>query len=81
MVPTSVESNLHLFGLFVDPPAASDFEILYNELEAWRLQETRRIKDAGLPKEKEQEVLQQLLHKETKLLQVCGAVAGRCDEG
>lgn len=51
------------------PRTAADFEILYRELEAWRLQETRKIKQAGLPKEKEQEVLQQLLHKETKLLQ------------
>jgi hypothetical protein len=33
------------------------------------VQETRKIKEASLPKEKEQEVLQQLLHKETKLLQ------------
>ena len=32
-------------------------------------QETRKIKEAGLEKDKEQEVLQQLLHKETKLLQ------------
>lgn len=51
------------------PRTAADFEILYNELEAWRLQETSKIKAAGLMKEKEQEVLQQLLHKETKLLQ------------
>ena len=36
------------------------------------MQETRKIKQASLPKEKEQEVLQQLLHKETKLLQVRG---------
>lgn len=54
------------------PRTAADFEVLYNELEAWRLQETRKIKDAGLPKEQEQQVLQQLLHKETKLLQVRG---------
>ena len=53
----------------MQPRTAADFEILYSELEAWRLQETRKIKQAGLPKEKEQEVLQQLLHKETKLLQ------------
>lgn len=33
------------------------------------VQETRKIKQAGLAPEKEQEVLQQLLHKETKLLQ------------
>lgn len=51
------------------PRTAADFEILYNELEAWRLQETRKIKEAGLSPDKEQEVLQQLLHKETKLLQ------------
>jgi hypothetical protein len=47
-------------------------QVLYNELEAWRLQETRKIKEAGLPKEQEQQVLQQLLHKETRLLQVRG---------
>lgn len=52
------------------PRTAADFEVLYNELEAWRLQETRKIKEAGLAKEQEQQVLQQLLHKETKLLQV-----------
>ncbi|EFJ50994.1 hypothetical protein VOLCADRAFT_103627 [Volvox carteri f. nagariensis] len=51
------------------PRTVADFEVLYNELEAWRLQETRKIKEAGLPKEQEQQVLQQLLHKETKLLQ------------
>ncbi len=58
------------------PRTAADFEVLYNELEAWRLQETRRIKEAGLPKEQEQQVLQQLLHKETKLLQVRGVGVG-----
>ncbi|KXZ48110.1 hypothetical protein GPECTOR_30g205 [Gonium pectorale] len=51
------------------PRSAADFEVLYNELEAWRLQETRKIKEAGLAKDQEQQVLQQLLHKETKLLQ------------
>lgn len=53
----------------IHPRTAADFEILYNELEAWRLQETRKIKEAGLSLENEQEVMQQLLHKETKLLQ------------
>jgi hypothetical protein len=33
------------------------------------MQETRKIKEAGLDAEKEHEVLQMLLHKETKLLQ------------
>ncbi|KAJ9533131.1 hypothetical protein QJQ45_018218 [Haematococcus lacustris] len=51
------------------PRTAADFEILYNELEAWRLQETRKIKDAHLGGDQEQAVLAQLLHKETKLLQ------------
>lgn len=51
------------------PRTAADFEILYNELEAWRIQETRKIKDAAMGPEKEHEALQQLLYKETKLLQ------------
>lgn len=52
------------------PRTAADFEILFNELEAWRLQETRKIKGAGLAKEQEAQVLAQLLSKEAKLLQV-----------
>lgn len=51
------------------PRTAADFEILYNELEAWRLQETSKIKGAGLPEEARAEALKQLLTKETKLLQ------------
>jgi len=51
------------------PRTTADFEILYNELEAWRLQETQKIKEAGLAEEERHAALQQLLHKETKLLQ------------
>lgn len=51
------------------PRTTEDFEILYNELEAWRLQETAKIHDADLPPEVKQATLKQLLHKETKLLQ------------
>ncbi|KAK3235532.1 hypothetical protein CYMTET_54272 [Cymbomonas tetramitiformis] len=51
------------------PRTGADFEILYNELEAWRLQETQKINESGLPEEERQAALQQLLHKETKLLQ------------
>jgi len=51
------------------PRKAEDFEILYNELEAWRLQEAKTIKEAHLPKEDEDAALRQLLFKETKLLQ------------
>ena len=51
------------------PRNQSDFEILYGELEAWRLQETQKIQEAGLHPEEQHLGLQQLLHKETKLLQ------------
>jgi hypothetical protein len=51
------------------PRSSSDFEILYNELEAWRAAETRRINSEGLDEKDRLEALAQLLHKETKLLQ------------
>ena len=51
------------------PRTFEDFEILYNELEAWRLMETSKINDANLPPDVKQATLKQLLHKETKLLQ------------
>ena len=51
------------------PRNQSDFEVLYGELEAWRLQETQKIQEAGLHPEEQHLALQQLLHKETKLLQ------------
>eukprot|EP00899_Mesostigma_viride_P011761 jgi/Mesvir1/20586/Mv14824-RA.1 len=51
------------------PRTKADFEILYNELEAWRLQETRKIKMAGMDPEKRHAALKALLDKETKLLQ------------
>ena len=57
-----VERRMH-------PRKFDDFEILYNELEAWRSHETRRIKDADMEDEERMAALSQLLHKETKLLQ------------
>lgn len=51
------------------PRTHEDFEILYNELEAWRLLETSKINEANLPPHVKQATLKQLLHKETKLLQ------------
>ena len=52
------------------PRKYKDFEILYNELEAWRLAETKKIKASADLKEDEKKLaLQQLLHKETKILQ------------
>ena len=51
------------------PQGSDDFEVLYNELEAWRLQETRRINDEASGEEERLEALAQLLLKEQKLLQ------------
>lgn len=52
------------------PKKYKDFDILYNELEAWRLNETKKIKNSTDLKEDEKKLaLQQLLHKETKILQ------------
>ena len=52
------------------PKKYNDFDILYNELEAWRLNETKKIKNSNDLKEEEKKLaLQQLLHKETKILQ------------
>lgn len=52
------------------PRTVDDFEILYKELEMWRLKETERIKTSNiLNVEEKHKALEQLLHKETKLLQ------------
>lgn len=55
----------------MNPRSFKDFEILYNELENWRMHETRRIKDAsnGLTEKQQMTELAQLLDKETTLLQ------------
>lgn len=52
------------------PKTAKDFEILYNELEAWRLNETKKIKNsAELSHEEKALAMEQLLNKETRILQ------------
>ena len=52
------------------PRTAADFEILYSELEAWRVKETEgAIAAAGDDQAARQRALQGLLQKETKLLQ------------
>jgi hypothetical protein len=51
------------------PRTAEDFKILYTELDAWRDQETSKIKRSGLPVEDQKLALAELLKKETKLLQ------------
>lgn len=52
-----------------NPQTSADFEILYNELENWRQHETTRIKASNLHDDERQLQLEELLHKETKLLQ------------
>ena len=51
------------------PRTAKDFQVLHNELEAWRLQEVQRIDNADLSAEERRLAMQELLKKETKLLQ------------
>lgn len=45
------------------PRSASDFEVLYNELEAWRLLETRQIKAADVGEGARRAALEALLLK------------------
>jgi hypothetical protein len=52
------------------PRTYEDFEILYNELENWRYHETERITNNARDERERLAALAQLLHKETKLLQV-----------
>lgn len=54
----------------MNPRSAADFEILFNELDNWRQHETARIKSStNLTPEEKQLELEELLRKETKLLQ------------
>jgi len=52
------------------PRSKHDFEVLYRELEAWRLQETQKInEDPDLSVPERKVALAQVLNKEVKLLQ------------
>jgi len=51
------------------PKTKKDFEVLYNELEQWRMQETERIKEHETDSESRRLAMAELLRKETKLLQ------------
>lgn len=51
------------------PKKTNDFDILYNELEVWRLNETKKIKGSKeLNDEEKKLALRVLLNKETKIL-------------
>lgn len=52
-----------------NPRTAADFQVLYKEVEAWRLHETARIKSSNDTSEQQHAQLADLLHKEVKLLQ------------
>ena len=54
----------------MQPRTLNDFEVLFHELNLWRQNETERIKTSNILTPEEQHLaLEQLLHKETKLLQ------------
>ena len=51
------------------PRTPEDFEVLYAELEAWRLQETQKVNESEMSTSERKVALAQLLNKEVKLLQ------------
>lgn len=69
----------------VNPRSRKDFELIYNELEAWRLQEVARIsQQEGANVDEKKESLKGVLTQETKTLQMIdrlkdkAAKDGRC---
>lgn len=57
-----VERRMH-------PRTKKDFEVLYNEVEAWRAAETRRIGEEAVSETDKAEQLAEVLAKQTKMLQ------------
>jgi hypothetical protein len=57
-----VERRMH-------PKNGADFEILYNELEAWRVAESQKIETGDMAEEEKQSARYELLLKEIKLVQ------------
>lgn len=53
----------------IHPRSFQDFDVLHRELEAWRLGEVQRIKNAGFDETAQKAAHRELLQKETKLLQ------------
>jgi len=53
----------------MNPKSVKDFEILYNELETWRLDEHQKIRLADISPAERKGLVADLLAKETKLLQ------------
>lgn len=63
------EKQQHEKARRMNPKTSSDFKALHSELEQWRLRETADIKASGLSPEEKQQALQDLLQRETRLLQ------------
>lgn len=53
----------------IRPRTKRDFEQLYNDLEAWRLNETNKIKAESTTEDEKKSRFKELLRRETKLLQ------------
>ena len=63
------QKRLEEIGRRTHPRTTQDFNVLQNELEAWRLQEVKRIEDADLSEDEKRLAMMELLKKQTKLLQ------------
>ncbi|CAK9225627.1 unnamed protein product [Sphagnum troendelagicum] len=57
-------------GRRINPRSGADFEILYQELETWRLQEMKAINTSGCVGLERKKFVKELLLKELKLIQV-----------
>lgn len=55
----------------MQPRTADDFATLYNELEAWRVTETRKVRTSAMSPAEKQQALQVLLHKVSTTAVVC----------
>jgi hypothetical protein len=53
----------------MQPKTKEDFDILYNQLESWRVTKTARIQESAMDEELKKKALMELLRKEIKLLQ------------
>ena len=53
----------------LNPRTTKDFQMIYKELDSWRIYESKQIKLQNIPESEKFAKLRELLHKETKLLQ------------
>ncbi|KAL0479101.1 IQ and ubiquitin-like domain-containing protein [Acrasis kona] len=62
------------------PKTKADFEVMYNELEQWRRQETDKINSTATSQEEKTKRLQELLRRQTKLLQTIDRLKSRASQ-